>query len=73
MLAAIGVSSVCVILTPIAAIYGDWIAACIIRILQGITQAALFPALHTSVAQWTPLEERGRLVTIILSGKIWIH
>ncbi|KAK6638164.1 hypothetical protein RUM44_008592 [Polyplax serrata] len=68
LFAAMGVSSICVLLTPVAAIYGDWIATCVIRTLQGVTQAALFPGLHSAIAIWTPLEERGRLATIILCG-----
>ncbi|KAK6638161.1 hypothetical protein RUM44_008589 [Polyplax serrata] len=65
---SMGVSSICVLLTPVAATYGDWTATCIIRTLQGVTQAAFFPGIQSAMAIWTPLEERGRLATIILSG-----
>lgn len=76
LLGAMTISSVCLLLLPVSAVTGDWMATCAIRVLQGFSQGALFPALYSAIAKWTPLQERGRLASIIFTGeedeKIWL-
>ncbi|XP_073956086.1 putative inorganic phosphate cotransporter [Choristoneura fumiferana] len=61
-----GIISFCM---PWAVYYGNWIAAVICRILQGLTQACVIPCMHTAFGKWTPLEERGRLTAFAYSGQ----
>ena len=39
-----------------------------IRALMGATQGLYIPASHTLLAQWIPVRERSRLVTLAMSG-----
>ncbi|CAI5470664.1 unnamed protein product [Closterium sp. Yama58-4] len=40
----------------------------IIRLLVGIAQGFIFPAIHTVLAQWTPPHEKSRAVSLSMSG-----
>ncbi|XP_026331088.1 sialin-like, partial [Hyposmocoma kahamanoa] len=62
---ALGVNGVLSILTPWMAVFGGWLATCACRLLQGMTQAAFYPSIHTILGKWAPLSERGRLSTYI--------
>ncbi|CAH0398532.1 unnamed protein product [Chilo suppressalis] len=53
---------------PVAAKYGGWQLVCACRILQGLTQAFVYPCMHHLISQWIPLEEKGLLSTIIYAG-----
>ncbi|XP_047991572.1 putative inorganic phosphate cotransporter isoform X2 [Leguminivora glycinivorella] len=55
--------------TPWAAYYGDWAFVAVLRMLQGLTQASLMPAMHTAFGKWVPLEERGRLSAFAYGGQ----
>jgi len=37
-------------------------------VIQGLAQGFLLPCLHTLLSNWTPIEERGRLGTIVYAG-----
>ncbi|XP_049694117.2 putative inorganic phosphate cotransporter [Helicoverpa armigera] len=60
-----GIISIC---TPWIALFGGWLAVSASRLVQGFTQAALYPSIHTMLAKWAPLCERGRLSTYIYTG-----
>ncbi|XP_013134084.1 PREDICTED: putative inorganic phosphate cotransporter [Papilio polytes] len=47
---------------------GGWKLICACRMLQGFSQAFLFPATHHLVTQWIPFEERGLLCNVIYAG-----
>ncbi|CAH2048158.1 unnamed protein product, partial [Iphiclides podalirius] len=47
---------------------GGWQFVCACRVLQGMTQSFVFPSTHHLVSQWVPLEEKGRLSTLIYAG-----
>ncbi|KAM3956042.1 putative inorganic phosphate cotransporter [Aphomia sociella] len=68
ILICIGVNSVITILTPTAAKLGGWQLVCACRVLQGLSQSFIYPSLHTLVAKWVPLEEKGRLGSIVYVG-----
>ncbi|XP_052741568.1 putative inorganic phosphate cotransporter [Bicyclus anynana] len=55
---------------PWAAYYGGWIFLAIVRMVQGLTQACLLPGVHTILAKWAPLEERGRLAGWAYGGSV---
>ncbi|GJP65766.1 hypothetical protein CLOP_g22628 [Closterium sp. NIES-67] len=40
----------------------------VIRLLVGIAQGFIFPAIHTVLAQWTPPHEKSRAVSLSMSG-----
>lgn len=42
------------------------------RLALGMTQAAMYPSIHTLLAKWAPLRERGRLSTYIYTGRYTI-
>ncbi|KAJ8731681.1 hypothetical protein PYW07_004845 [Mythimna separata] len=64
-LAVNGVISIC---TPWIALVGGWMAVSASRLVQGMTQAAMYPCIHTLLAKWAPLCERGTLSTYIYTG-----
>ena len=41
----------------------------VLRALQGFVEGAMTPAFYAVAANWLPEEERGRLLSFILSGK----
>ncbi|XP_065205167.1 sialin-like [Planococcus citri] len=47
---------------------GNWRALIVLRAVQGILQAFMFPTIHAISAKWAPPNERSRLVGFILSG-----
>ncbi|XP_068633426.1 putative inorganic phosphate cotransporter [Battus philenor] len=65
---ALAVNGVLSILTPWMPLFGGWVTVCAGRLLQGMTQAAFFPSIHSLLGKWAPLAERGRLSTYIYTG-----
>ncbi|KOB65894.1 Sodium-dependent phosphate transporter, partial [Operophtera brumata] len=57
------------IFLPLAAYYGGWICTVIFRMMQGLSQACIFPGMHTFFGKWAPLEERGRLTALTYGGQ----
>lgn len=55
-------------LIPLAATLGGWQALVVLRVIQGLTQGAVFPSIHGLLAKWSPALERGRLGSICFSG-----
>ncbi|XP_015597304.1 putative inorganic phosphate cotransporter [Cephus cinctus] len=56
---------------PLAARYGGWQLVCACRVAMGLCQGAVLPILHTLLAKWAPLDERGTLGSFVYSGG-WI-
>lgn len=48
---------------------GGWRLVCTCRVLQGLTQAFIYPSTHHLVSQWMPLQEKGILTTIVYAGQ----
>ncbi|XP_023940699.1 putative inorganic phosphate cotransporter [Bicyclus anynana] len=65
---SVAVNSLISLVLPISAQIGDWKFVIFWRVLQGLTQAFVYPSMHHLVSQWIPLEEKGRLSTIIYAG-----
>ncbi|CAB3260988.1 unnamed protein product [Arctia plantaginis] len=65
---ALAVSGILSILTPWIPLIGGWMGVTVCRLIQGMTQAAFYPSLHTILARWTPLSERGRLTAYTYTG-----
>ncbi|CAD6997447.1 unnamed protein product [Ceratitis capitata] len=61
-------SAVCSFITPICVQFGGWPIFCVIRLLQGLFQGVIFPAIHDHLAKWSPLHERNVLGALSLSG-----
>ncbi|PSN41740.1 putative inorganic phosphate cotransporter [Blattella germanica] len=61
-------SSFFTLLTPLSADLGGWGLVCACRVIQGLGQGFIFPAVHTLLSNWSPSEERGRLCTYVYSG-----
>ncbi|CAG9786489.1 unnamed protein product [Diatraea saccharalis] len=53
------VNSLTSVFIPVAAKCGGWQLVCACRILQGLTQAFVYPCMHHLISQWVPLEEKG--------------
>ncbi|XP_013134081.1 PREDICTED: putative inorganic phosphate cotransporter [Papilio polytes] len=66
--AALFINGVLSVLTPWMPLVGGWVLVCAGRLLQGMSQAAFFPSVHTLLGKWAPLSERGRLSTYIYTG-----
>ncbi|XP_049873001.1 putative inorganic phosphate cotransporter [Pectinophora gossypiella] len=54
--------------TPWLAVWGGYRAVSLTRVATGLTQAGTYPAIHTLIAKWVPLSERGRLGTYVYTG-----
>ncbi|XP_069963338.1 putative inorganic phosphate cotransporter isoform X2 [Bactrocera oleae] len=61
-------SAVCSFITPTCVRLGGWPIFCVIRLLQGLFQGVIFPAIHDHLAKWSPLHERNLLGALSLSG-----
>ncbi|XP_054740516.1 putative inorganic phosphate cotransporter [Anastrepha obliqua] len=68
LLSSISISSVMALLTPIGVDFGGWKLLCFMRFLQGIGQGVTVPSMHTLLAKWSPVNERGSLATFSYSG-----
>ncbi|KAG7308962.1 hypothetical protein JYU34_006239 [Plutella xylostella] len=70
LLGAMAVNAAVCWLLPLAARAGGFALVCACRILQGLTQAGLYPAVHHLISQWVPPQEQGLLGSIIYSGSV---
>ncbi|XP_036331722.1 putative inorganic phosphate cotransporter isoform X2 [Rhagoletis pomonella] len=61
-------ASVITMLHPWAASGGSWQIVCTLRVLIGLTQGVLYPAVHTLLAKWVPRTERSFMATTVYSG-----
>lgn len=68
MTISISVNALLSIAMPLGAKYGGYKFVIGCRVLQGLTQAFVYPCMHHLVSQWIPLEEKGTLATIIYAG-----
>ncbi|XP_026315255.1 putative inorganic phosphate cotransporter isoform X2 [Hyposmocoma kahamanoa] len=62
------VSGIVTFISPWLAAWGDWKAVCAARIALGLAQTGTYPGIHSLLAKWVPLSERGRLSTYVYSG-----
>ncbi|XP_075977864.1 putative inorganic phosphate cotransporter [Anticarsia gemmatalis] len=65
---SVTVNSLLSLIMPLAASFGGWRFVCICRVLQGLTQAFIYPGTHHLVSQWMPQQEKGLLSTIVYAG-----
>ncbi|XP_011178035.1 putative inorganic phosphate cotransporter [Zeugodacus cucurbitae] len=65
---SVSISSIMALLTPLGVAYGDWKLLCFMRFLQGFGQGVTVPSMHTLLAKWAPVTERGSLATYSYSG-----
>lgn len=68
LLCSFSTSSIMALLTPLGVAYGDWKLLCFMRFLQGFGQGVTVPSMHTLLAKWAPVTERGSLATYSYSG-----
>eukprot|EP00742_Colponemidia_sp_Colp-10_P005209 GILJ01005564.1.p1 GENE.GILJ01005564.1~~GILJ01005564.1.p1 ORF type:complete len:468 (-),score=37.69 GILJ01005564.1:149-1486(-) len=59
--------SLCTLLTPPAATAGT-APLIIVRVVMGMGEGVAFPAIHSLLARWIPVDERSRAVSVIVSG-----
>jgi ACS family sodium-dependent inorganic phosphate cotransporter len=57
---AVGFCALLTLLIPMAATYGEYPFVCACRVFCGFCQGVVPPVLHTLLAKWVPLQERGR-------------
>lgn len=69
LLCGVTISSVATLLTPVVAHGLGWGGVCGLRVIEGLSQATLFPSMHSILSRWGPPAERGRMATIAFSGK----
>ncbi|CAK1554558.1 unnamed protein product [Leptosia nina] len=62
------INGVVSILSPWVVAWGGWKALAACRILQGLSQGGLLPGIHTLLANWVPLCERGSLSSYVYMG-----
>lgn len=54
--------------SPLAVRMAGWPGMLVTRVACGLGQGAVFPALNVLLAAWVPVEERGKLGALVLSG-----
>ncbi|KAB0791424.1 hypothetical protein PPYR_03224 [Photinus pyralis] len=64
----VAISAVLSALTPVAIDIGGVVLLCITRIVMGLAQGPLFPAVTTFLARWVPKAQRGRLGGLVFTG-----
>ncbi|KAI5639150.1 major facilitator superfamily domain-containing protein [Phthorimaea operculella] len=64
----VAVNSLVCLLIPFASVYG-WQYVCACRVVQGLSQGFLNPAMHNLLGKWVPLEEKSRLGTLTYAGQ----
>ncbi|KAJ8721797.1 hypothetical protein PYW08_004199 [Mythimna loreyi] len=67
---AIAVNSAVSLLIPYGAHHGGWKALCLLRGIQGLSQGCLYPTMHHLIGKWVPVEEKGRIGTLIYGGSM---
>ncbi|KAJ0176876.1 hypothetical protein K1T71_008055 [Dendrolimus kikuchii] len=68
LLVALLTNAMLCVLLPTVAHFGGWIMVCVCRVLMGLTQACLFPASHTLLGRWLPINERTTFTGVVYSG-----
>nr|XP_049694315.1 uncharacterized protein LOC110379713 [Helicoverpa armigera] len=58
------------LLTPWLTNWGGWKAVCACRIIQGLSQAGVYPSIQTLLAKWVPVSERASLTSYVYTGSI---
>lgn len=61
-------SIVATALAPVAVRAAGWPGMLVSRVVCGLGQGVVFPALNVLLAAWVPVEERGKLGALVLSG-----
>ncbi|XP_072948848.1 putative inorganic phosphate cotransporter isoform X2 [Epargyreus clarus] len=66
---------ICLFLNGIISVAVPWLLAwggfkvlCACRVIQGLAQAGLYPCVHTLLAKWVPVNERGSLSSYVYTG-----
>ncbi|XP_072948716.1 putative inorganic phosphate cotransporter [Epargyreus clarus] len=57
--------------SPWLTAWGGWRVLCGCRVVQGLAQSGLYPSLHTLLANWVPINERGRLSSYVYTGSVF--
>ena len=57
---AIGLCAISTVAIPVSARYGDYTLVCVCRVFAGLCQGVVPPVMHSLLAKWVPLQERGR-------------
>ncbi|KAJ2948839.1 hypothetical protein O0L34_g5766 [Tuta absoluta] len=68
VLLCVGINSATSLIIPIGAYYGGWQLVCVCRVLQGLSQGCLYPAMHNLIGKWVPIEEKSSIGTFIYAG-----
>ncbi|XP_077519278.1 sialin-like isoform X2 [Amblyomma americanum] len=63
----VAVTSLLSMLLPVAA-HAHYMVVVAIRVLQGLAEGVVFPAMHCMIAMWTPITSRSRVISIVQSG-----
>lgn len=62
------IGAILTIIHPLAANYGGWQLIVTLRVIVGLTQGVVYPAIHTLLAKWAPFPERSVFSTCVYCG-----
>ncbi|KAJ8731677.1 hypothetical protein PYW07_004841 [Mythimna separata] len=65
---ALSINGVVSILSPWLIYWGGWKAVCACRIVQGLSQAGVYPSVQALLAKWVPVSERATLAGYVYAG-----
>ncbi|CAH0715892.1 unnamed protein product, partial [Brenthis ino] len=68
---AMALNAILSFFSPWLIAWGDWKVLCAIRVIQGFSQAGLYPSIMRFVANWIPLSERASLSAYIYTGSLF--
>lgn len=68
IVSALLLSAILSILTPLVVNLGDAAGLIVLRISLGAVQAGFFPAVATMLSAWVPINERGRIGSLVYCG-----
>ncbi|XP_063383578.1 putative inorganic phosphate cotransporter [Cydia fagiglandana] len=64
------INGIVTLATPSVAVWGGWKAVYCCRVIQGLSQAGLYPSAHSLLAKWVPVSEKATISSFVYTGTL---
>ncbi|XP_063535972.1 putative inorganic phosphate cotransporter, partial [Cydia strobilella] len=64
------INGIVTLATPSVAVWGGWKAVYCCRVIQGLSQAGLYPSAHCLLAKWVPVSEKATISSFVYTGTL---